>query len=540
MATSTSYPGVYVSEIPSGSRTISGVATSITAFVGRTLRGPVNQAVRLTTFADYQKAFGGVGAGSTVGTAVRDFFANGGGQAVVVRIAPSGTDPATAAKLARPAAPAKATKAAAAKAADKAADTAPTDLTLVAAEPGSWANGLTAEIGYDTGADLTEVAQRLGATADDLFNLVVTDTRSGEQEIIRNVTAVDSARRVDQVLEAESRLVRVPGGRLPGARPAATTATSRLVVADADQGEDGRDLTADDFVAASLQGPHQGLYALDTVDLFNLLCVPPPVPGGDTPAEVYQAALAYCVRRRAVLIVDAPAAMTVATVAADLRGLGLTGPDSRNAALYFPRIVRADPAAGGRLTAFPACGAVAGVIARTDATRGVWKAPAGLDAALSGVVDLETVLTDDENGLLNPLAVNCLRTFPIAGPVVWGARTMRGADQLGDEYKYLPVRRLALFIEETLFRGTQWVVFEPNDEPLWAQIRLSLGAFLQDLFRQGAFQGSTPRDAYFVKCDAEATTAQDVANGRVNIVVGFAPVRPAEFVILQIQQIAQA
>jgi len=531
MTTGTSYPGVYVTEIPSGSRTISGVATSITAFVGRTVRGPVNQPVRLTTFAGYQTAFGGV-AGSTVGTAVRDFFGNGGGQAVVVRVAPSGTDPATAARLTRATGTPKAAKAAAGKPA--------ADLTLVAAEPGSWANGLIAEIGYDTGADLADVAHRLGSTTGELFNLVVTDTLTGERETIRNVTATDSARRIDQVLEAESRLVRVPDGGLPAARPAETSATSRLVVADADRGVDGRDLTADDYVAPALQGPHQGLYALDQIDLFNLLCLPPPVTGGDTPPAVYQAALSYCVRRRAVLIVDAPAAMTVGTVTTDLQSLGLTGPDSRNAALYFPRLVRADPAAGGRLAAFPASGAVAGVIARTDATRGVWKAPAGLDAALSGVVDLATGLTNDENGLLNPLAVNCLRTFPIAGPVIWGARTMRGADQLGDEYKYLPVRRLALFIEETLFRGTQWVVFEPNDEPLWAQIRLSLGAFLQDLFRQGAFQGVTARDAYFVKCDAETTTAQDVANGRVNIVVGFAPVRPAEFVILQIQQIAQA
>jgi phage tail sheath protein FI len=183
---------------------------------------------------------------------------------------------------------------------------------------------------------------------------------------------------------------------------------------------------------------------------------------------------------------------------------------------------------------------VAGVIARTDASRGVWKAPAGIDASLAGVADLDVNLTDDENGQLNPLGVNCLRSFPIVGRVVWGARTLRGADLLADEYKYVPVRRLALYIEESLFRGTQWVVFEPNDEPLWAQIRLNLGAFMQNLFRQGAFQGVSPREAYFVKCDRETTTPHDVNLGRVNILVGFAPLRPAEFVVLQIQQIAQA
>jgi hypothetical protein len=147
-------------------------------------------------------------------------------------------------------------------------------------------------------------------------------------------------------------------------------------------------------------------------------------------------------------------------------------------------------------------------------------------------------LTDDENGQLNQLGINCLRTFPVAGSVVWGARTLRGADQLADEYKYVSVRRTALFIEESLYRGTQWVVFEPNDEPLWAQIRLNIGAFMHNLFRQGAFQGTTPQDAYFVKCDKETTTQNDIDRGIVNILVGFAPLKPAEFVVIKIQQIA--
>jgi uncharacterized protein len=140
--------------------------------------------------------------------------------------------------------------------------------------------------------------------------------------------------------------------------------------------------------------------------------------------------------------------------------------------------------------------------------------------------------------VLNPLGLNSLRTFPVFGPVVWGARTLDGADQRASEWKYVPIRRLALFIEESLFRGTKWVVFEPNDEPLWAQIRLNVGAFMQTLFRQGAFQGTTPREAYFVKCDKETTTQNDIDRGIVNIVVGFAPLKPAEFVVLKIQQIA--
>jgi hypothetical protein len=218
--------------------------------------------------------------------------------------------------------------------------------------------------------------------------------------------------------------------------------------------------------------------------------------------------------------------------------IGLTGLAARNAVLYFPLVLESDPLREGQIDSFVPCGIVAGVMARTDTQRGVWKAPAGVDATLNGVQGLQVKLTDDENGLLNPVAINCLRSFPIYGQVVWGARTLRGADQLADEYKYVPVRRLALYIEESLFRGLKWVVFEPNDEPLWAQIRLNVGAFMHNLFRQGAFQGSTPREAYFVKCDSETTTQNDINLGIVNVVVGFAPLKPAEFVIIKIQQMA--
>ncbi len=168
----------------------------------------------------------------------------------------------------------------------------------------------------------------------------------------------------------------------------------------------------------------------------------------------------------------------------------------------------------------------------------MWKAPAGIEAALRNVPDLDYRLTDPENGQLNPLGLNCLRNFDVYGNICWGARTLMGADQQASEWKYVPVRRITLFIEESLFRGTQWVVFEPNDEPLWAQIRLNVGAFMHILFRQGAFQGLTPREAYLVKCDSETTTQDDINRGVVNILVGFAPLKPAEFVIIRIQQLA--
>jgi phage tail sheath protein FI len=279
------------------------------------------------------------------------------------------------------------------------------------------------------------------------------------------------------------------------------------------------------------------MYALNKADLFNLLCIPPDVRDGDTDTTVYQAAMELCVTRRAMLIVDPPGAWTSASKV-DLSTLNLSSVSARNAAVYFPRVLEADPARQNQIDTFVPCGIVAGVMARTDSQRGVWKAPAGLDASLNGVQGLSTVLNDAENGMLNPLGVNCLRRFPVSGPVVWGSRTLRGADLLADDYKYIPVRRLALFIEESLFRGTQWVVFEPNDNPLWAQIRLNVGAFMQNLFRQGAFQGKTPADAYFVKCDGETTTQNDINLGIVNIVVGFAPLKPAEFVVIQLQQMA--
>jgi phage tail sheath protein FI len=252
----------------------------------------------------------------------------------------------------------------------------------------------------------------------------------------------------------------------------------------------------------------------------------------------------YCRQHRAMLLVDSPFEwsanpVTAASKAvAGLPALGLAGEAARNAALYFPPLLEADPLRDGQTDQFVPCGAVAGIMARTDASRGVWKAPAGLDAAINGIQGLAVKLNDLENGMLNPLGINCLRAFPANGRVVWGARTLRGADQLGDEYKYVSVRRTALFIEESLYRGTQWVVFEPNDEPLWAQIRLNLGAFMNGLFRQGAFQGKTPAEAYFVKCDKETTPQNDINLGIVNIVVGFAPLKPAEFVIVRLQQIA--
>src|SRR5262249_43548346 len=214
------------------------------------------------------------------------------------------------------------------------------------------------------------------------------------------------------------------------------------------------------------------------------------------------------------------------------------GSASTNGAIFFPRIRRPDPLRPNQTDDFAPCGAVAGGMARTGVERGGGKAPAGLDGTLVGAPDLSVRLSDADVGQLNPLGINCLRPMPDVGRVVWGSRTRVGSDRLASEWKYIPVRRLTLFIEESLYRGTQWVVFEPNDEPLWAAIRLTVGAFTASLFRQGAFQGRTAREAYEVKCDSETTTQDDINRGVVNILVRFAPLKPAEFVVIQIQQMA--
>jgi phage tail sheath protein FI len=310
----------------------------------------------------------------------------------------------------------------------------------------------------------------------------------------------------------------------------------------AQSGSDGTwDPATDAGIVTSLLGNQSlktGMYALLDADVFNILCIPATTNLPETgAAQVSAQAIALCKTRRAVHVVDPPAGHdTPQTIQAWLTA----HPElrDRNAATYFPRVDFADALNGFRLRAGPNSGSVAGVYARTDAERGVWKAPAGIGASLAGVQKLEYKLTDPENGVLNPLAINAIRNFPVYGNVVWGARTLYGADQLVDDYKYLPVRRLALYVEESLYRGTQWVVFEPNDAPLWSQIRLNVGAFMHTLFRQGAFAGTTPADAYFVHCDDKTNPQADINLGIVNVVVGFAPLKPAEFVVIKIQQIA--
>lgn len=671
MPVNPTYPGVYIEEIPSGVRSIRGVATSVAAFIGTFDRGLENEAVRVLSLSDFEREYGGLTRDSEASYAVQQFFLNGGSEAWIVRVGHPGEEDTI-----------PALTAATAAISDLAGGTDLLDVVAgrqirgePARNPGDWGNFLRLEISHNSNA------------ADATFNLGIKEVRvDGDrtsvvrQEVFRNLTmAPNTANNAVEVVNAGSLLVQLAvddafgttdeedlpevtgtlgddlaaalpalsaataltigvnfGGAIPNIAPVAvdfdgagtpashaafaavlqerlratatdasvpvalrpylsgivvtltgegTTADPRrfhiqlgqggrplvpaavMVFAGGDAGAFGLDtptfegplqvemgggdnggiVDADGVYLIPVAsftgnaGARTGLYALEDVDLFNILCIPdaPRIDTANNAAlAVYSEALAYVTDRRAMMIVDIPE--TVTRIGQMETWLGENANlRSPNTAVYFPRTFNLDALNQNRPRSFASSGTIAGLWARTDASRGVWKAPAGTDARLRAVRDVVYAMTDSENGVLNPLGCNCLRQFPIYGSVCWGARTLDGADQIASDWKYVPVRRTTLFIEESLYRGTQWVVFEPNDEPLWAQIRLNVGAFMHDLFRQGAFQGTMPQDAYRVKCDAETTTQSDIDNGIVNIEVAFAPLKPAEFVILKIQQIAR-
>ena len=668
MSSTYTYPGVYIQELPSAVHTITGVATSIAAFVGYTARGIDNRAQAVYSFSDFERLYGGLASNSEVSHAVQQFFNNGGTQAYVVRSPmhyPTSGTPVPYAEVA----------------------IASGELTFAALSSGQWANN---QLLVDVDVQRLDLSV---ATGDPLaFNLTITDLMDGTSEYFPSVTLNSAAQNFvaavvndpdngSQLVSVKTNLPSTPtalvvtgilgtaltitgagsvdaslgGGtatatadcnlvltlphisstpvtikvigngnsisqtvsglaaqlqqaianwlmvNVSGASVSCTAAPSgtgtgiRVNVLLPNQpdavitfgspatGHDaatvlGLKAPADTNVAhyalgGSTQHPlasitctpatapsglpqsaeligdplaFSGIYALTKVDLFNLLSIPeaarslPGNPNALDPninaVEIYTAAIALCDLRRAMLLIDPPPNVTTVAGAVDWKSSGIGVVDA-NGAAFWPRLRLADALNNGQLRTFAPSGVVAGVYARTDATRGVWKAPAGIEATLNGVQSMTYNLSDQENGSLNPLGLNCFRTFPLYGPLLWGARTLRGADALTDQWKYVPVRRTALFLEESLYRGTKWVVFEPNEEPLWAAIRLNVGSFMDSLFKKGAFQGVTATQAYFVKCDSETTTQQDIDSGIVNILVGFAPLKPAEFVVIQIEQL---
>lgn len=732
MSVTVSYPGVYVQELPSQSHAITGVATSITAFIGFTARGIDQRAQIIFSFADYQRLFGGLESDSELGYAVQQFFANGGSQAYVVRVPRPGgayaavsfsgltftalskgawandnilldidwnnvsqtsdatrfnltvtnlvdgttesflsvslnptssryvlpvvndidngselvsvaqlqpvqtTAPTITGTLSQPlvasavtlavgGTPLAGTVALTQNSANVTGtgtafttamqgrsivfgtSTSPiytiltvtnaTTIVLSAPYTGATAASTTATLWSTTATNnfaltfsvsspatppsalplavtvfpsggtvpqsLAGLASQLGLTINRALALawpgasvqcsVATTTNGSALRVVGFFPGAD----IDDVITVTSPTTTTLGdaAKALGFEPTEAASVAHYALGTAHSwgstpaavaGVDGTGLPGTaDLIGNQLS--FTGLYALDKVDLFNLLVIPDATraaagnpfnldPAVD-PNAVYSAAISYCQTRRAFLLLDCPPYVKDVPSAIDWKTSGLVVTDNHGAA-FFPRVRLPDPLNNYQLRTFAPSGLVAGLYASINSSRGIWKAPAGTEATMSGVQSLVYKLTDAEQGVLNPIGLNCVRTFPNYGTVMWGARTLQGADADASQWKYVPVRRLALYIEASLLQGTQWAVFEPNDEPLWASLRLNIGSFMNGLFRNGAFQGQTPAQAYLVKCDSETTTQQDIDNGVVNVLVGFAPLLPAEFVVLQIQQLA--
>jgi len=564
-------PGVYIQELPNPVLPIVGVPTSVTAFYGQAPQGTVNDPFQVNSWADYENEFGGLDADYPLSYAVYLFFLNGGSTALIVRY-DDGTAPASA-KLS-------------------------TDTTLVASSPGAWGGDLSAAMDtgslYNTdpavnpninqfnltitstdgssesypGVNLVKgtanylatqlLSSRFVDVAASTIGTTVPTIEAGKTVTV-NFTLPAAAAAAGGDAAAGAGAAGAGGGDAAAggaaaagagaagagggdaaAGGAAAAGAGAAGAGDAAAGGDGgagaaapADTTGS--VGLGNSGNQSGIYALLKADIFNILCLPV-APGTTYSQEDLGTAADFCASQRAMLIIDPPQGWTDVPLGfGDVTGskAALLSP-SPNAAVYYPNLQLTD-ATGASFTAGP-CGAVAGVWAATDNTRGVWKAPAGTAAAISGIAGFTVQVDNGESGLLNSLGINTLRVMPAAGAVAWGARTTVGIDQLPNQWKYVPVRRIALYIEESLRRGTLWAVFEPNDEPLWSSLRLNVTTFMQGLFRQGAFAGTTPKDAYLVQCDANNNPPDQVALGIVNILVGFAPLYPAEFVVISIQQ----
>ena len=517
MPVTTSYPGIYIEELPSSSHSITAAPTSVAVFIGythpyKTLPQNWNVAVAIFSFADYERQFGGLYSNdhldANVAYAVQQFFLNGGSIAYVFALQP---------KLHVPNPPGPPTTV------DFPVPSVDIDqVRFTGREP------VSATFQMAVTVDHVDATRKL---AD------ITITYGGRAETFRHVS-LDKTNKADFI---ETRLQfsdLVSVSVVPPFTDYGTYSTQAGRTLPIDYPAPGINANAVSFLAGDFDAAFVTDGSLDKVEIFNLLVIPGVADNG-----IWSDALAFCERKQAFLIMDPPAGAT----ADGMGALNLPKiedeielvPKGRNGALYFPYVTTVDSLTGN-IIRLPPSGYVAGIYARTDTNRGVWKAPAGLEATLNnatGVVP-EGRLADMRAGVLNPLGVNCLRTFSGVGTAVFGARTLVTANPAFEQWRYVPVRRMALFIEQTLLRNLGWVIFEPNDEPLWTAIRTSIEAFMLSLFRQGAFQGSTPSKAFDVRCDASTTTQRDIDQGIVNILVAFCPLKPAEFVIIKIAQLA--
>lgn len=507
-------PGVYINELPDKVPAIPGASTSNTSFIDFFPRGPVNTAVEISSFIAFQSTFGGLDERSEGSYQLHQYFLNGGGAAFVVRVVPPDAKPAG---VDLPG-----------------ANPGPSRLRVAAASPGAWGNRLRV-------AALAPPAQ---TPATPTFNL-----RCEEVDASGNVVNAESyagltldptspAYALNTVNE-QSQLIRLTDSGKTGVWPSLQPVTGtvfQLLAGGSDGQFDEAGLTA------ALLSQVSDSAALNSIApaLVNVLCIPATANMTDASAcTVLLQAQKFCQAHRAFLLIDIPPSQRVATPAqmitwlqSNRTSLSLEG---GYAAVYYPRLAVADPLNGNKPREIGCSGTVAGIYAATDSTRGVWKSPAGTSAVVAGASPV-TALNDADSGLLNPLGINAIRSFPVYGNLLWGARTVQGTDQGDSEWQYINVRRFAIYIESSLAGGLKWAVFEESAEPLWSAIVLSVTTFMTDLFRQGALQGTSPQEAFFVRCDASTTTHADVDRGVVNIMLGFAPLKPAEFVVIQIHQ----
>ena len=499
-------PGVYMEEVASGSRPIEGVGTAVGAFIGFAEKGPVNEPVLVTNWTQFTQNFGDFMEGSYLAHSVYGYFLNGGGAAYVVRIGADGDNecngdaPVSVSRAELPAA----------------GENGRPSLTVKALEPGKAGEGITVEV-----ADPSE-------PADDVFKLVVKKDNKVAEEF-DNVTLKKGPQNVTNVVRQRSKLITVEetkGGAL-------TLPAKGAQVALAEPAPTPVTVTPDDYVGNAAD--RTGFAGLEAVDEVTMLCVPDLMAAyqkGVLDSEglkaVQLAMIAHCeLMGDRVAVLDAPPGLNAQQVK-EWR-VEFAGYDSKYAALYWPWIRIMDPQSG-KPTYVPPGGHVAGVWARSDSTRGVHKAPA--NEVIRGAIALETNITRGEHDQLNPIAVNCIRSFPGQGIRIWGARTLSS----DPEWRYLNVRRLFNFVEKSILRGTNWVVFEPNDPKLWDSVKRTVNMFLRRVWRDGALFGRTAAEAFYVKCDEENNPAETRDAGILNVEIGIAPVKPAEFVVFRISQ----
>ena len=491
-------PGVYVEEVEAGSRPIEGVGTAVAAFVGFAARGPFNQPTLVTNWSQFTASFGDFLPGSYLGHAVYGYLNNGGGAAYVVRIGQSnGAEPPRAELPA-------------------AGKTGVGAYRVVALEAGD---------GEPLEVSISESPSGGGA-----LKLVV--TRGGNVvEEFDDLTAEKGKQNVATVVNASSTQVRIEELELPAgvdARPAVGTVALAAPAAPAPA-----KVSPEDYVGNSAD--RTGFGGLEEIDEVTMVSVPDAMAAyqaGLLDSEGLQAVqlalISHCeLMGDRMAIVDSPPGLNAQQI--NEWRMQKAGYDSKFAALYWPWIKVFEPSTGQNVFV-PPSGHMGGVWARSDATRGVHKAPA--NEVVRGAITLETNITKAEHDLLNPNGINCIRTFPGRGIRVWGARTISS----DPSWRFINVRRLFNFIEESILEGTQWVVFEPNDQDLWARINRTITGFLLNVWRDGALFGATPEEAFYVKCDAETNPPEAVDAGIVACEIGIAPVKPAEFVVFRISQ----